>query len=206
MDFSLLSFEQLRLVFVVYISSITPLLLIPYLYIKNKIPAWSIHIYILFFCICALGWEIWFNYGLINGDDVNIRRSEVLSSFLPININWLLNSLADSGAICLGGLSLALKLTKNSSVLLKWNWKFFFILLFIFIAQNLFVEMFLYHDQLSIGKSLSWAPLSPLGPNLNPTLFTLGDRTVSMQSQIPWIIMTPLFYRYLIFYLNKRYN
>ena len=88
MDLSLLTFEQLRLVFVVYISSITPLLLIPYLYIKNKIPAWSIHIYILFFFICALGWEIWFNYGLINGDDVNIRRAEVLSSFLPININW----------------------------------------------------------------------------------------------------------------------
>ena len=205
MDFNLLSFEQIRLVFVVYISSIIPLILIPYLYIKKRIPTWSLHIYILFFIICALGWEIWFNYGLVNGDNVNIRRAEVLSAFLPININWLLNSLADSGTICLGGLYLSLKfVNKNDNVLLKWNWKFFFILLSIFIFQNLFVEMFLYHDQLSVGKPVSWAPLSPLGANLNPILFTLGDRTVSLQSQIPWIIMTPLFYGYLIFYINKK--
>ena len=204
MELNLLSFEQLRLIFVVYVSSIVPLLLIPYLYINKKIPSWSLHIYIQFFIICALGWEIWFNYGLINGDNVSIRRAEILSAFLPININWLLNSLADSGTICLGGLYLALKITKDNDVLKKWNWKFFFILLSIFIVQNLFVEMYLYHDQLAIGKSISWAPLSPLGPNLNPILFTLSDRTVSLQSQIPWIIMAPIFYRYLIFYINKK--
>jgi len=205
MEFDLLSFEQLRLVLVVYISSIIPLILIPYLYFKNRIPSWSLHIYILFFFICALGWEIWFNYGLINGDDVNLRRSEILSSFLPININWLLNSLADAGTICLGGLYLALKLMKNNeSVLKQWNWKFFFILLFIFITQNIFVEIFLYHDQLSIGKSVSWAPLSPLGPDFNPILFILKDRTIFLQNQIPWIIMTPIFYGYLIYYLNKK--
>ena len=205
MKFDLLSFEQLRLVLVVYISSIIPLILIPYLYFKNIIPSWSVHIYILFFFICALGWEIWFNYGLINGDDVNLRRSKILSSFLPININWLLNSLADAGTICLGGLYLALKLMRNNeSVLKQWNWKFFFILLLIFITQNLFVEIFLYHDQLSVGKSLSWAPLSPLGPNFNPVLLTLRDRTVFLQNQIPWIIMTPIFYGYLIYYLNKK--
>ena len=205
MKFDLLSFEQLRLVLLVYISSIIPLILIPYLYFKKKIPSWSLHIYILFFFICALGWEIWFNYGLLNGDDVNLRRSKILSSFLPININWLLNSLADAGTICLGGLYLALKLMRNNeSVLKQWNWKFFFILLLIFITQNLFVEIFLYHDQLSVGKSLSWAPLSPLGPNFNPVLLTLRDRTVFLQNQIPWIIMTPIFYGYLIYYLNKK--
>ena len=63
--------------------------------------------------------------------------------------------------------------------------------------------MYLYHDQLSIGKPLSWAPLSPLGPQLNPILFTFSERTISLQSQIPWLIMTPLFYKYLIYYLNK---
>ena len=204
MEFNLLSFEQLRLIVVVYISSILPLILIPYLHLKKRIPSWSLQVYILFFFVCAIGWEVWFNYGLINGDSVNLRRAEILSSFLPININWLLNSLADSGTICLGGLYLALKAkNKDSTVLLKWNWKFFFILLLIFISQNLFVEMFLYHDQLSIGKPISWAPLSPLGPNFNPILFTLSDRTVSLQSQIPWIVMTPIFYGYLVYYLNK---
>ena len=204
MDFSLLSFEQVRLIFIVYLSAITPIFLIPYLYIKKIIPSWSLHVYILFFLICAFGWELWFNYGLINGDDVNIRRTQILSSFLPIHFNWLLNSLADSGTICLGGLFLALKISNNDiKVLYKWNWNFFFILLIIFIAQNLFVEMYLYHDQLSIGKSLSWAPLSPLGPDLNLTLFKLSDRTISLQSQLPWLIITPLFYGYLNYYLNK---
>ena len=127
MDFSSLTFEQIRLICVVYISSILPLVLIPYLYVKSKIPSWSIHIYILFFVICALGWEIWFNYGLVNGENVTIRRAEILSSFIPININWLLNSLADSGTICLGGLFLALRIIKDESVLQKWNWNFFFI-------------------------------------------------------------------------------
>ena len=205
MEFSQLTFEQLRLVIVVYSSSIIPLILIPYLHFKKRIPPWSLHVYIVFFLICALGWEIWFNYGLVNGDNVNIRRATILSSFLPININWLLNSLADSGTICLGGLYLALKITnKTTDVLLKWNWNFFFTLLLIFILQNLFVEMFLYHDQLSIGKPISWAPLSPLGVNFNPILFTLSNRTVFLQTQIPWIIMTPIFYRYLIYYLNKK--
>ena len=201
---SLLSFEQLRLVFVVYFSSLVPLLLIPYLHFKGRLPSWSLHIYILFFFICALGWEIWFNYGLLNGDNVDIRRAEILSTFLPININWLLNSLADSGTICLGGLYLAMKIrNKGTEVFLKWDWKFFSILLSIFILQNLFVEIFLYHDQLSIGKAISWAPLSPLGPDINPILFTFSDRTVSLQNQIPWILTTPLLYRYLIYYLNK---
>ncbi len=201
----LLSFEQLRLIFVVYFSSLVPLLLIPYLHFKKKIPVWSLHVYILFFLICAFGWEIWFNYGLINGDSVDIRRAEILSVFLPIHINWLLNSLADAGTICLGGLYLAMKIRgEGNNVLLRWDWSFFFILLSIFIAQNLFVEMFLYHDQLSIGKSISWAPLSPFGADLNPILFNFLNRTVSLQSQIPWVIIAPFFYRYLIYYLNRK--
>tara|TARA_Y100001970_G_scaffold204649_1_gene249193 strand:- start:270 stop:890 length:621 start_codon:yes stop_codon:yes gene_type:complete len=204
MDFSELSFEQIRLIFVVYFSAITPFFLIPYLYFKKRIPSWSLHIYILFFLVCAFGWELWFNYGLLNGDNVNIRRANILNSYLPIHFNWFLNSLADSGTICLGGLFLALKISKNNTkILYKWNWNFFFVLLIVFIAQNLFVEMYLYHDQLSIGKLLSWAPLSPLGSQFNPTLFKLSDRTISLQSQMPWIIMTPLFYRYLIYFLNK---
>ena len=83
MNFDLLSFEQTRLIFVVYTSSIIPLILIPYLHFKKIIPSWTLHIYILFFFICAIGWEVWFNYGIINGYNVNIRRAEILSSFLP---------------------------------------------------------------------------------------------------------------------------
>ena len=188
---------------VVYLSSLVPLILIPFLHFKRIIPAWSLHIYILFFFVCAIGWEIWFNYGLVDGDSVNVRRAEALSYFLPMNLNWLLNSLADSGTICLGGLYLALSINKNYKVLYSWDWKFFFILLLIFLTQNLFVEMFLYHDQLSVDKQISWAPMSPLGPYINPILFSINGRNVSLQSQVPWLLMTPIFYRYLIYYTKK---
>ena len=39
-----------------------------------------------------------------------------------------------------------------------------------------------------------WAPLAPNGPYYNPVLFSLGDRSVSLQGQIPSLLMTPLFY------------
>ena len=41
------------------------------------------------------------------------------------------------------------------------------------------VELFLYHDQLSEGKLLSWAPLSPLGKYFNPMIFSFNDRKAS---------------------------
>ena len=203
-DTDSLTFEQLRLVLVVYISAIIPLILIPYLTWKKYIPSWIIMIYIVSFIICALGWEIWFTYGIFDGDSVDLRRASQLSKIIPIHINWLLNSLADAGTICIGGLFLTWRLLKkNNMIFEKWHWSAFFILFFIFIGQNLFVEIFLYHDQLSYGKLLSWAPFSPFGPWMNPILFNLSDRTVSLQSQVPWVLMTPVFYGFLIYYFNN---
>ena len=154
------------------------------------------------FLICASGWELWFTYGWVDGTCVNLRRADILSYYIPININWLLNSLGDAGAICLGGLFITHKIYKNDTFLHKWDWKAFSMLLFIFLLQNILVEVYLYHDQLAEGKPLSWAPLSPLGNMFNPMLLTLSDRTVMFQSQVPWLITTPIFYKILL-YLNK---
>ena len=111
---NILTFEQLRLVIVVYASAIIPLILIPYLTWKNLIPSWVIMIYIISFIACALGWEIWFTYGLFEGDNVNLRRASQLSVAIPMHINWLLNSLADAGTICIGGLFITWRiLNKN---------------------------------------------------------------------------------------------
>ena len=63
------------------------------------------------------------------------------------------------------------------------------------ITQNLFVELFLYHDQLSLGKSLSWAPLAPTGQFFNPLLFEFNERSVMFQTQLPWLIMSPILYK-----------
>ena len=202
MELSNLTFEQLRLIIVVYSASIIPLITISYLTYTNKIPKWIFKLYVLMFLLCALGWELWFTYGWIDGTCVNLRRADILSYYIPKNINWLLNSLGDAGAICLGGLFITHKIYKRDSFIHKWDWKAFGILLFIFLIQNIVVEVYLYHDQLAEGKPLSWAPLSPLGSMFNPVLLTLSDRTVMFQSQVPWLITTPIFYK-LLLYLNK---
>jgi len=153
--------------------------------------------------MCSLGWELWFTYGWVDGDPVNIRRSETLNQWIPLHINWLVNSMADAGTISLGGLWLMWKFSgKNNQIFQAWNWSAFSVLFIWCITQNIFVELFLYHDQLADGKPLSWAPLSPLGPYFNPILFEFNDRTIMLQSQMPWLILPWFFYRTLI-NLNK---
>ncbi|MDG1961041.1 MAG: hypothetical protein P8I50_02485, partial [SAR86 cluster bacterium] len=84
---------------------------------------------------------------------------------------------------------------QNIQVFQQWNWGAFSILLIWCITQNLFVELFLYHDQLSEGKSLSWAPLAPTGQFFNPLLFEFNGRSVMFQTQLPWLIMAPILYK-----------
>jgi hypothetical protein len=196
-----LTIEHMRVILVVYISAIGPLLLIPFLLKKKLIPSWVPVVYLASFFACAVGWELWFTYGWLDGAPVYDRRSEVLNTYLPYHLNWLLNSLVDAGSICLGGiLLLHIILGTSSNHLDQWRWSAFFILLAWFIGQNVLVEMFLYHDQLAVGKALSWAPLAPTGPWFNPILFEFMDRTITLQGQLPWLIMTPLFYAALIRY------
>jgi len=200
-----MSAEQLRVVCVVYVSALAPLLAVPWLHHRRRIPAWVVPVYAGLFLACALGWELWFTYGWVGGDAVDLRRSANLSAMIPLHVNWLLNSLADAGAICLGGLWLVWRTTGRSQTAFhRWSWKAFAILLAFFIGQNIFVEMFLYHDQLAEGKLLSWAPLAPTGPWLNPTLFEFRGRTITLQGQVPWLIMAPLFYGGLIRTLRRR--
>ena len=197
-----MSYEEIRVILVVYISAVLPI----FIYLKNKsnLPFWVPTIYLSSFIVCAIGWELWFTYGWIDGDSVSIRRSEALNYWLPIHINWLMNSLADAGTITLGGLWLMWRFTgKNLNIFTYWNWKAFSIFMVWCIAQNILVEIFLYHDQLSIGKDLSWAPLSPLGPYINPLILEFNNRSLMLQTQIPWIILPAFIYKTVI-YLNKK--
>jgi len=189
-----MSLEELRVITIVYVSALAPLII--YFYKKDSIPLWVPSIYLGSFLICSLTWELWFTYGWIDGDPVNVRRSEVLNTWIPMHLNWLLNSLADAGTISMGGLWLMWKFSKqNIQVFEQWNWGAFSILLIWCITQNLFVELFLYHDQLSEGKSLSWAPLAPTGQFFNPLLFEFNGRSVMFQTQLPWLIMSPILYK-----------
>tara|TARA_B110000438_G_scaffold300015_1_gene351437 strand:- start:2252 stop:2863 length:612 start_codon:yes stop_codon:yes gene_type:complete len=200
----MISFEELRIIVIVYLSALLPIILI-YLKRKDVLSSAMIRVYILSFLICSLGWELWFTFGWFEGDPVDERRSNILNLAIPKNINWLLNSLGDAGTICIGGLWLTWVLTGRClSIFENWEWKAFFILLFWCLSQNIFVEMFLYYDQLSATKQLSWAPFAPTGPWINPVLFHFDDRTIRLQSQIPWLIMTPLLYAISIYSYRKQ--
>ena len=198
-----MSFEEIRFIFVVYASSILPIIL--FIKYRSKLPNWVPIIYVGSFIVCALGWEIWFTYGLINGESVIERRADVLNQWIPLHLNWILNSLADAGTVCLGGLYLMWVLNnKEQSIFLKWRWGPFLILLAWCIGQNLLVELFLYYDQLSEGKNLSWAPLIPTGNIYNPLIFEFNGRSVMFQTQLPWIILPPLLYLAAIKLANKK--
>ena len=199
-----MSLDELRIIVVVYISALAPILIMIYLYRKDQLPRSIIKIYLSTFLVCALGWELWFTYGLYAGDPVDLRRSEILNLYIPKNINWLMNSLADAGTVSLGGILITGKiLGLGRAVFNRWNLAAFIILLAWCIGQNILVEMFLYFDQLSVGKDLSWAPLAPTGPWLNPVLFQFNDRTITLHGQIPWLLMTPILYMITMYFGRK---
>ena len=199
-----MSLDELRIIVVVYISALAPILIMIGLYRKDQLPRSIIKIYLSTFLVCALGWELWFNYGLYAGDPVDLRRSEILNLYIPKNINWLMNSLADAGTVSLGGILITGKiLGLGRAVFNRWNLAAFIILLVWCIGQNILVEMFLYFDQLSVGKDLSWAPLAPTGPWLNPVLFQFNDRTITLHGQIPWFLMTPILYKLTMYFQNQ---
>ena len=192
-----MSLEEIRVITIVYLAVLLPLLI--YFTNKSKLPSWIPSFYIVSLVVCALGWELWFTYGWLDGDAVNIRRSEALNTWLPKDINWLMNSMADAGAVLCGGVWLMwITHKKDSIVFKKWKWSAFSIFFIWCVSQNILVEMFLYHDQLAGDKLLSWAPLSPFGPYFNPILFEFNDRSIMLQSQIPWLIIPWFFYRTII--------
>ena len=197
-----MSSEELRVVVVVYLAAIAPLVVL--LAGRKHLPNWVPMIYVGSVLGCAVGWELWFNYGWLDGEPVDARRAMALNIWLPKSINWLMNSLADGGAICLGGLWLMWLATgKDSAVFKSWHWGAFGVLLVWCVGQNLVVELFLYHDQLANGKVLSWAPLAPSGPYFNPTLFELNERGVRLQTQIPWLVFPFLLYQAVILTTRK---
>ena len=84
-----LTFEQLRLVVVLYTSALVPPVLLCYLYLKGLLANWVPKFYILMIVVCAIGWEIWFSYGILFGDEISIRRSEILNLCIFQDQLWI---------------------------------------------------------------------------------------------------------------------
>ncbi len=198
-----LDLYEWRRVMWVLSSAIAPLILAIYLLYKNQMKKWITYTLLSSFLLAAFGWEIWVNFGLLEGDPVNLRRSAALSCALPMNINWLLNSFADVGIVWFGIILVTLIHKEDSKPFNQFLWPAFSILFIWFIAQNIFVETIIYHNQVGGGALLSWAPLMPSGPWFNPVLISFGEREVTLQSQSAWLIATPIFYKIAIYFHKK---
>jgi hypothetical protein len=197
--------DELALGIKVYAAASAPVIVLSILYLKGKLSRWIGNVSALTFVIYAFGWELWFTYGWVAGQSVSERRSDALNAAIPQNINWLVNSTADVGIGLFGLMLVWLFFGKTTRAFRQWNWTALAILFAWFMAQNTYVEMVLYAKQLTSG-TLSWAPLAPTGPWFNPILFEIGDVHASLQGQIPWIIMTPLFYWITIRVYNRSAN
>jgi len=190
------------LVIRLYFAATLPILLAIYYLINKKVCYSTAYTLICAFFIVVLGWEIWLTYGLSGGLPVDQRRSAMLTCAIPVNINWLLNSLADVLIVWIGLFFVKTYYRRKMSPFIKWKWGAFFILLTWFIIQNIYIEAFFYHLQLGSNGDLSWAPLMPLGSWYNPTIFTIGGNPITFQTQSSWVIMTPIIY-ILSIYFNR---
>lgn len=194
-----LSESQTFTVTVLYMASLLPAVVILLLYLLGKFPRWLMATYVGSFILCAIGWEMWISYGLVDGLDVASRRPQVMNEAIPMHINWILNSLGDAAAVGLTGVFLVwLAYGRANTAFKSWRWGACAILLIWFIAQNLFVELYVYQQQLAEGFRLSWAPLMPTGPWYNPAVLTWDGRTAQLQTQLPWLLMTPIYYYLLL--------
>ena len=190
-----------------YLFASIPLILsIYYLLIVKKFSK-SVFITLLSsFLIAVFGWELWLTYGLAGGLPVDLRRSAALSCAIPINLNWVLNSLGDVLVVWIGLFLVKLAYKNNDAPFVKWKWGAFFIFLSWFIVQNIYIEAFFYDLQIGSNGDLSWAPLQPLGSWFNPVLFKIVGNPITLQAQTSWIIMAPVVYFISIFFKSKYNN
>jgi hypothetical protein len=187
-----------------YLSALVPLVTMIVFFLLGKLPRWVMAVYVYSFLICALGWEIWYTYGLVGGLPVDARRAPAMSEAVPQHLNWVLTSLFDA-AICVIGLFLIWLIYGFKDTAFKhWKWLALFVLTFVFVGQNVYVE-YVIHDQVKHGLPLSWAPLIPTGPWFNFVLFEINGRAITFQTQLPWVLMVPVF-SWLTFWCYRRYG
>jgi hypothetical protein len=197
--------EQAFVVRNLYFTALVPLVVMIALYLSGKLPKWVMAVYGYAFVICAAGWEIWYTYGLVGGLSVDERRAAAMSEAIPIHLNWVLTSLFDA-AICVVALGLIwLLVGRKTTAFERVGSPMMLLVLFIvFVGQNVYVE-YLIHDQVNPDLALSWAPLIPTGPWFNFVLFEIDGRAITFQTQLPWVLMVPVFI-WLVRWCRDRYK
>ena len=198
-----LDIVEWRRTIVVYLSAIAPIILSLYLIYKNQMKKWIALTLLSSFLVTAIGWEIWVNFGLVDGDPVNLRRSGAMTCAIPMEINWLVNSLADTGIVWFAIILVYWIFPKRALEYEKFQLVFLSIFFAWFMGQNFLVEAVIYHNQVGGDAVISWAPLMPFGPYFNPTLINFGERDITLQSQSAWIIGTIVFYSISVYFYKK---
>jgi hypothetical protein len=187
-----------------YLTALVPLAVVILLYVSGRLPRWALAVYGYSFLICAVGWEIWYTYGLVGGLPVDARRAPAMSEAIPQHLNWVLTSLFDAAVCGIGLFLIWLIYGFKDTAFRGWKWPALVVLFVVFVGQNVYVE-YVIHDQVKPGLPLSWAPLIPTGPWFNFVLFEINGRAITFQTQLPWVLMVPVF-SCLVFWCYRRYG
>jgi hypothetical protein len=199
-----LTAQQAFVVTNLYLSALVPLATLTLLHLFGRLPRWVMAVYVYSFVVCAVGWEIWYTYGLVGGLPVDARRAPAMSAAIPQHLNWVLTSLFDAAVCVLGLLLIWLIYGFKDTAFKGWKWPALTVLFVLFVGQNVYVE-YVIHDQVKPGLPLSWAPLIPTGPWFNFVLFEINGRAITFQTQLPWVLMVPVF-SWLVFGCYRRYG
>ncbi len=197
--------DEWRKVIVIYTSVVITLSISLYAMVSGRTKKWIVYTLVASFLVAVFGWEIWINFGLVDGQHVEMRRSDALNCAIPYQINWLTNSIVDTGVVWLGIILVNKYYGYTSLPFERFVWPAFLILFVWYMGQNIWVEMILYHNQIGSDARISWGPMMPFGPWFNPTLFNFGEREATLQAQLVWFIGTFIFY-YLAIFNYRRYK
>jgi hypothetical protein len=193
---------QTLTVALLYGSAFGGLILLAILRLTGRLPHWVMLYYLCACFLCGAGWELWWTYGWPDGQSILLRRPEAMNEAVPLLANGVCNALGDAFGIAVVGLGLA-RVICGKAAFDRWNWGVFTVLFVWFVGENIVVELTVYHGQIAVEALIAWAPLSPFGSWWNPILFEIAGRSVHLQTQMPWVLMTPILYA-LAIYLKRR--
>jgi len=184
---------QMVTVVLLYGTSLGSFLVLAGLWCFGRLPHWIAAYYSGAVLLCGFGWEFWFAYGWGGGASIAERRTAQMNELIPPWFNGVGNAMGDAFGIAVVGLVLVWLLC-GAAAFDRWKWSALTVLLVWFVGENILIELTVYQAQLTSGAVLSWAPFSPFGNAWNPQLLDICGRTVHLQTQLPWVVMTPILY------------
>ena len=140
--------EAQALVVVSLYATAIPFVVVLLFGLVGWLPRWVLATYVLSFAVCAVGWEVWYTYGLVDGQPVDARRAPEMNSAIPIHLNWVLTSLFDAAVCGIGLFLMWIVHGFRDTAFRRWTWTAVVTLFAWFVGQNIYVEYML-HEQVN---------------------------------------------------------